>query len=98
VKFSVEFRPLASADVAEAFSWYEAQRPGLGREFETNVDRAVVLLGQMAAVGPVVHRGLRRVLLSHFPFAVYYELIGDVVRIRAVMHTRRHPSTWKRRA
>ena len=26
-------RPAAAAEVEEAFSWYEAQRPGLGEEF-----------------------------------------------------------------
>jgi len=33
VTYRLEFRPEASADVAEAFSWYEAQRPCLGAEF-----------------------------------------------------------------
>jgi plasmid stabilization system protein ParE len=98
VTFRVEFRPLASADVAEAFSWYEGQRTGLGTEFEADLDRTVALLRYMANAGPVVHRALRRVLLTRFPFAVYYELAGETVRIRAVVHTRRHPSTWKRRA
>ena len=27
-------RPAAAADVEEAFSWYERQRPGLGEEFK----------------------------------------------------------------
>ena len=96
--FRVEFRPLASADVAEAFSWYEGQRVGLGAEFEADLDRTLELLSHMAGAGPIVHRTLRRLLLRRFPFAVYYELAGETVRIRAVGHTRRHPSTWKRRA
>ena len=98
MKFSVAFRPRASADVAEAFSWYEAQRPGLGAEFETDLDRSVELLKQMAAAGPTVHRTLRRVLLHRFPFAVYYEVSGQTVRVRGVIHTKRHPRIWKRRA
>lgn len=97
MKFAVEFRPRASADVAEAFSWYERQRPGLGDEFETDLGYAVDLLRQMAGVGPTVHRDLRRVLLRRFPFAVYYHVQGQTVVIRGVIHAKRHPRTWKHR-
>jgi plasmid stabilization system protein ParE len=34
-------RPAASADLEEAASWYEAQRPGLGREFLDAAEEAV---------------------------------------------------------
>ena len=33
----VSFRAEAFADVAEAFSWYQSQRPGLGEEFEAEL-------------------------------------------------------------
>jgi hypothetical protein len=35
------FRPEASADIAEAFSWYEERRAGLGAEFEAEFDRTL---------------------------------------------------------
>jgi len=98
VRFVVEFRPHAFADVAEAFSWYEGQRAGLGPEFEADLEHAVDLLTRTAAAGPMVHRGVRRVLLRRFPFALYYELAAEKVKIRGVIHTKRHPSTWKRRS
>ena len=94
----VEFTPEASEDVAEAFSWYEHQHPGLGREFETYVDRAVAMIQVMPAAGSPVHRTLRRCLLTRFPFAVYYASEEDVVVVRAVLHHRRDPRTWRRRA
>jgi plasmid stabilization system protein ParE len=31
-------RPAAAADVEEAFSWYERQRPGLGEQFLESVN------------------------------------------------------------
>ncbi len=39
MKYRLKFRPEASADIAEAFSWYEQQRAGLGAEFETELNR-----------------------------------------------------------
>jgi plasmid stabilization system protein ParE len=94
----VEFTPEASEDVAEAFSWYEGQQLGLGREFETHLDRAIAVIRAMPAAGSPVHRTLRRCLLGRFPFAVYYALEGDVIVVRAVLHHRRDPRTWRRRA
>ncbi len=70
----LEFRPEASADVAEAFSWYEAQRPALGTDFEAELDRTLYLIQTIPAAGPVVYRALRRALLHRFPFAIYYTL------------------------
>jgi len=94
----VEFTPEASEDVAEAFSWYERQQPGLGREFETHLDSAIAMIRAMPAAGSPVHRGLRRCLLARFPFAVYYAAEDDVLVMRAVLHHRRDPRTWRRRA
>lgn len=96
--YRLEFRPEASADIAEAFSWYEAQRPGLGTEFEEEIDRARGYIQDMPMAGRLVHRSLRRALVRRFPFAMYYIVSSDLIEIRGVLHNRRHPRTWRRRA
>ena len=94
----IEFTPEASEDVPEAFSWYERQRHGLGREFAEELDRAVAIIRSMSSTGSAVHRMLRRSLLARFPFAVYYAVEAELVVVRAVLHHRRDPRTWRRRA
>lgn len=91
----VEFRPEAFADVAEAFSYYEEQQYGLGGEFETELDNTLELVSEMAEMGPVVYRGLHRVLLQRFPFAVYYLITADTIEVRGVIHTSRSPHAWR---
>jgi toxin ParE1/3/4 len=98
VTVRLEFRPEASADVAEAFSWYEAQEPGLGRAFEAALADTLVFVSSTPEGGRAVHRTLRRVLVRRFPFAVYYSLSPDLIEIRGVLHYSRHPRTWRRRA
>lgn len=98
MRFKLEVRPEAFADVAEAFSYYESQRAGLGDEFEAELHQAMQLLGELARAGPVVYRRLRRVLMQRFPFAVYYRVSGETVEVRGVIHSSRDPRTWKRRA
>ena len=97
MKYGLQFRPEASADIAEAFLWYE-QRPGIGTRFEAELDRTLGYITDMPLAGRVVHRTLRRALLRRFPFTVYYTVTGDLIEIRAVLHNRRHPRTWLRRA
>jgi len=98
VKYRLEFTPEASADIAEAFSWYEARRNGLGGEFEGELDRTLGYITGMPLAGWPVHRTLRRALMRRFPFTVYYSVAADLIEIRAVLHNRRHPRTWLRRA
>ena len=94
----LEFRPDASADVAEAFAWYEAMQVGLGQQFESDLDRTLQQIATMPEAGRTVHRQLRRGLLQRFPFAVYYVVEVAAVVIRGVLHTSRHPREWRRRA
>jgi len=98
VTYRLEFRPEASADIAEAFSWYEQQRSGLGWQFDTELDRTLGYVTGMPLAGRPVHRTFRRALMRRFPFTVYYTVVADLIEIRAVLHNRRHPRTWLRRA
>ena len=91
-------RPEASAHIAEAFSWYQAQRDGLGWELKAELDALFTLLRQAPEAGPVVYRGLRRLLLRRFPYALYYTLTPDLIEIRALIHNRRHPKHSRSRA
>ena len=96
--YGLAFRPEASADIAEAFSWYEERRAGLGAEFEAELDRTLGYITGMPLAGRLVHRTLRRALMRRFPFTVYYSVTTDLIEIRGVLHNRRHPRSWLRRA
>jgi plasmid stabilization system protein ParE len=86
----------AFAHVAEAFSWYQRERAGLGWEFDADLQRTFALLVERPEAAPEVHRGLRRALLQRFPYVVYYQSQADAVLVRAVLHTRRRPRRWRR--
>ena len=94
----LRIRHEAVHDAIEAFSWYEAERPGLGREFEEALGSTLDLLRQVPEAGPIVHRDVRRVVLRRFPYAVYYVLSSELIDVRAVAHTHRDPGHWKKRA
>jgi plasmid stabilization system protein ParE len=41
---------------------------------------------------------VRRALLQRFPYAVYFILDDQIIVILAILHQRRDPAVWKRRA
>ena len=96
----VRFTPLADADVTEAYDTYEGARRGLGADFLDDVGRGVLLLGAHPEAGPAVYRDLRRLVLHRFPYSLYYRLVPAerLVEVRACVHQRRHPRSWRRRA
>lgn len=86
------FTPVAEADVADAFQWYEVQRIGLGATFRHAVDVAVAALEANPEAYAVLHRNTRRVLLPKLPYGPYYRIVGDQPVVVGCIHAKRHPS------
>jgi toxin ParE1/3/4 len=89
--------PQAEEDIAEAYAWYEQCRIGLGEEFLDCVDACVQAIVRMPEMHAVVHEHYRRGLVRRFPYAVFYEYLGDRVTVFGVFHTARDPQKWRRR-
>ena len=90
-------RPAAAADVEEAFSWYEQQRPGLGEEFLESVNEGLREIAASPLRHAIIFRDTRRLLLKRFPYVVYYRVYPRTIVVVACMHGRRDPLRWKQR-
>ena len=91
------FTPATNADIADAYDWYDAQRPGLGEEFREELAVAFTLLGEFSEAGPAVHFDVRRLLLRRFPYAIYYRVGEREIEVRACLHLHRDPRAWRGR-
>ena len=87
----------AVGEIGEAYEWYEEQRSGLGAEFLQALDAQFKLVTQTPLLYAEVRRGVRRTLLPHFPYGVFYASKGEIVSILAVVHTARSTRRWPRR-
>ena len=86
----------ASLDLVAGYRFYEQQSEGLGDYFldslYSDIDSLLVCAGVHA-----VHFGkYHRLLSKRFPFAVYYRIEGPVVKVHAVLDSRRSPA-WTRK-
>lgn len=87
----------AMREIGEAYDWYQERLPGLGNDFLEALDAHFQAIKDSPALYAEVHRGMRRGLLTHFPYAIFYASKGDVVSVLAVIHTARSPRRWPRR-
>lgn len=90
-------RPAASADVEDAYRWYEAQQTGLGEEFLAAADAVMKSVVANPLQFPVIHRQTRRALFHRYPYGIYYRIVSDQIIVVACMHGRRNPRRWQSR-
>ena len=91
-------RPLAEADLEDAAQWYDDERAGLAHRFLSDVDRTFSRILERPLQFPKVSGEVRRALLHTFPYAVYFRASEEIVVVLAVLHLRRNPKVWRRRA
>jgi plasmid stabilization system protein ParE len=93
----IRFSSDADAELAEAGQWYAHQREDLDLEFMESDDEALTRVVRNPHLYPVIYRNLRRAVVRRFPFAVFYDVTEDEIRVIAVFHSRRDPEDWQSR-
>jgi plasmid stabilization system protein ParE len=91
-------RPLAEADLEDAARRYDEERAGLAERFLSDVDLTFARVRERPFQFPTVSRDVRRALLHTFPYAVYFRVLDEMVVVLGVLHLRRNPKVWQRRA
>jgi plasmid stabilization system protein ParE len=84
----------AQQDVADAYSWYEDRRSGLGEEFLGCVDACIQAICRMPELHAKVHEEYRRALVRRFPYTIFYEYTGGKVIVYSIFHASRDPKKW----
>ena len=92
----IEILPEARDDLIAGFRFYEHQAPGLGSYFRETILGDIDALSFHGGVHAKVS-GYHRSLSKRLPFAIYYRVEADVVRVPAILDCRRNPSWIRRR-
>ncbi len=83
---------LAKDDLIEGWRFYEDKEKGLVGYFLANLYSDIESLKVVGGIHRKVYRGFHRALSKKFPFAIYYTVEADMMKIRAVVDCRRRPS------
>jgi plasmid stabilization system protein ParE len=92
----IEIREEARGDLHTGYRFYEEQASGLGRYFLECIFADIDNLRQFAGIHESVD-GFQRKLSKRFPYAIFYEVVGNVVRISAILDCRRDPDSIHKR-
>jgi toxin ParE1/3/4 len=87
----------AEWDLADAKSWYERKREGLGEQFVLCVEAALDRIRRFPEGATEVFPGIRRVVVRRFPYGVFYRVDPDQVAVIPVYHSKRDPRGWQQR-
>lgn len=90
-------RSVAETEVAEAVEWYAARSPDLAARFLLVLDETLQRIRRSPERCLLIYPPLRRSLLVHFPYAVFYRVYPDRIAVVAVVHARRDPRRWRTR-
>ncbi len=87
----------AVAEIETAHRWYEAQREGLGQQFESELRAVLERVARTPLVFPVEIGDYRRAKLRLFPYLVFFTHDDDSVRVNMALHAARNPELRRRR-
>lgn len=94
----VEVLEPAEAEFREAVEYYNQQAEGLGYEFAAEVRRTLSRIVRFPDDWAALSPRTRRCRTNRFPYGIVYQLRVDTILVVAVMHMRRHPSSWRDKA
>lgn len=91
-----EFLPEADEEFREAARYYESEAAGIGLAFIAAVHKAVFEVQTMPLATTVVRGGIRKKVLRHFAYNIFYAVEADTLVIVAVAHQRKRPNYYWR--
>ncbi len=90
----IRFLEVSRPEVHDAVQWYNNQHSGLGTEFLDQLDAAIRRIAAFPESYPEIEGGLRRCILTRFPYGLIYGIDERTIVIVAVAHLHREPRYW----
>jgi len=91
------YHPDAEAELIEAAQFYERRVPTLGVQFLDAAESSIRVIEDAPDRWSIIEGDVRHYLMPRFPYAIYYRLLADQIRILAFKHHSRHPDYWRYR-
>jgi toxin ParE1/3/4 len=92
------YHPDAETELIEAAQFYERRISTLGSQFLDAAEIAIGVIQNAPERWSVIEADVRRYLMPRFPYALYYRVHSDHIRILAFKHNSRHPDYWRYRS
>ena len=95
MQMKIELHKVAQRDLLLGYSFYESHEIGLGSYFIDSLFADIDSLRLYAGIHSL-HWGFYRMLSLRFPYAIYYKISEDKIRVYAILSCRKNPEKSKR--
>lgn len=97
--YSLLYFDEVEADIHEAKTWYKKQQEGLDVKFADAVENVVMQILEFPNSYAIHYKSIRIVHPKKFPYNIHFYIdeSNKTVIITAVVHSKRHPNTAKKR-
>ena len=93
----IRLTPEGDDELSDAVRYLARQSERAAVDFLDDVRGARNQLRTFPNCGSPLGGGVRRLLLSRFPYQLVYRVEGDEIRVYAVAHLKRKPDYWQER-
>ncbi len=87
----IVFSQMAQIELEETVLYYESEKEGLGEIFKTIVIEAMDKLEIFPELYMKISPNVRRVVLSKFPYNIFYNYKEEVITIISIAHQHKKP-------
>ncbi len=92
----IQILDAAEQDLIDGFNFYNSREVGLGDYFLDSLFSDIDSLYLYAGIHPI-QLTYYRMLSNRFPYAIYYRLENDIIKVWAILDCRRNPISTKAR-
>jgi plasmid stabilization system protein ParE len=90
----IRIEPAADDELSEATEYLAQKSDGLAAGFIEDMRAARDRLLAFPNCGSPLGGGIRRLILSRFPYQLVYRIERDEIRVYAIAHLKRKPGYW----
>ena len=95
--YRLRFSPAARSELDGAEDYYGTIRDELAAHFRDDIEHITGRIITNPLQFPVMLKGVRKALLSGFPYLLLFRVEGDFIFVVACFHASRNPKRWRRR-
>jgi plasmid stabilization system protein ParE len=87
----VVFSAMAQMELEEIVVYYDSEKLGFGNTFQDTVIETLNKLKSFPEAYAKISLNIRRIVLSKFPYNIFYNYSNDLITIISIGHQRKKP-------
>jgi toxin ParE1/3/4 len=96
-RYDLEISDEAENDFDNSYNYYYNESSKIANAFFQRINASLEIIRKSPQSFQVIHKDLRKFIVTQFPFVIYYQVFDSTIRILAFFHTSRNPEIWKER-